>query len=1081
MTLRIHVAPHPDALVAMLCERLIAEPLDPFTPEIVAVPTRGIERWLTQRIGLELAAVAGGISAHVEFPSPRDLVRSIVDGVPALGASLAAWEGASLQTVVMACIDDDLDEPWMSLLRRHLSSPAVSRMAAAAKITRLFSAYARRRPEMIADWADGRDVGPNLTDISAHHRWQPLLWRHVRTRTGVPAPAELLSTALDPIRDGSVPLPERISVYGLTGADPFDLAVLAAVASTTDVLVHVLHPSPALWSDIAADPPTTREDAATRARHPLLSAWGRDSRELQVVLAAADPEVRQAPPLPESATLLGRLQADIRANRRPGRVEADRSIQIHVCHGARRQVEVLRDAVLHILASDPGLEPRDIVIMTPDLATFAPLLEAGFPQGDGAGLPDLRVRIADRSPAATNPLVRFAAGVLDLVDGRLDASTVRELVTRPVVQQRFGFDGDLARSITSIVDDAAIAWGLDTDHRQWWGVGGVSERTWRRGLDRALAGVFYLDSPVRVVGDVSPLDGVEGQDTRAVGILAALVDRIAAIRATLSGPLPMSAWATAIGDATRMLADTGFEGEWQWAQLERLLAETFPVTGGVDPPVTLTEARRAMAAWTDDRPSPLHFRTGDVTVCTLAPMRSVPYRVVCLLGMDHDRFPRRTRTDGDDLLVGHEGIGDHDRSGEDRQLLLDAVIAAGDHLVITYAGRDEITNAEYPPAVPIAELLDTLAVMTDRPVAELQTRHPLQSFSQDVFTDGTLGVEGPWGFDPIQLRGALAVQRRDQLALPMTREWVGTEPPEVVRIDELVWFLSNPMRGFVRASLGFGIPSLDDLPDDALPVSLTGLQSWALKDRLLEGLAVGHDLEALIARELGADNLPPGSLATRELDYARRDVEQLWGAALQRGYHQPRHRWFRGELQVAGRLVEGSVLADPEAAHVPLVTPSKVKASHRLGVLVRLAFLTVLDPSRPWHGLILARRVSGRGLHETTVGPFEGTDSERGTAALVVLERLVAIFDDGHRRPMALPCETGRSFQQHAATNRGQAIRDARAEFEKKGYGENRDPSLRLLFGDLDTMLQLLEETDFELHAERLWAPVRGLFRERGA
>ena len=110
MTLRIHVAPHPDALVAMLCERLIAEPLDPFTPEIVAVPTRGIERWLTQRIGLDLPAVPGGISAHVEFPSPRDLVRWIVTGVPALGASLAAWEGASLQTVVMACIDDDLGE-----------------------------------------------------------------------------------------------------------------------------------------------------------------------------------------------------------------------------------------------------------------------------------------------------------------------------------------------------------------------------------------------------------------------------------------------------------------------------------------------------------------------------------------------------------------------------------------------------------------------------------------------------------------------------------------------------------------------------------------------------------------------------------------------------------------------------------------------------------------------------------------------------------------------------------------------------------------------------------------------------------
>lgn len=1080
MTMRIHVASHPDALVAMLCERLIAEPLDPFTPEIVAVPTRGIERWLTQRIGLELAHVAGGISAHVEFPSPFALLRQIVGGVPELAASLAAWDGPALQTAVMTAIDEELDAEWMSLLRRHLDAPWSSRMAAAAKVSRLFAAYSRRRPDMIRGWAEGANVGPDGVPLDSHHSWQANLWRSVRRRIAVPAPAELLPGALEPIRRGEVELPERISIYGLTAADPFDLQVLEAVADRCDVLLHVLHPSPGLWEAVAGSPAVDRHGLTGLAVHPLLAGWGRDSRELQAVLSVLDGDVRHAEPGPDRPTVLGTIQADIRANRQPSAAEPDRSIQIHVCHGARRQVEVLRDAVLHILAADPTLEPRDIVIMTPDLATFAPLLEAAFPQGGTAGLPDLRVRIADRSPAATNPLVRFAAGLLELVDGRLDASTIRELVTRPVVQQRFGFDGDGARSITSIVDDAVVAWGLDADHRQWWGMSGIADRTWARGLDRALTGVFYSDSPVRVVADVSPLDGVEGQDTRSVGILAAIVDRIAAIRERLSEAMPMSAWAAVIGDATRMLADTGFEGEWQWAQLERLLAETFPTATVDDPTVSLAEARRAMAVWTDDRPSPLHFRSGDVTVCTLVPMRSVPYRIVCLLGMDHDRFPRSVRVDGDDLLSGHERLGDRDRSGEDRQLLLDALMAAGDNLVVTYAGRDEITNAEYPPAVPVAELLDVLAQMTGLAAAELQTRHPLQSFSEQVFIDGALGVDGPWGFDPVQLRGAVAVQRRDQPALELTHDWVGTEPPDVVRLDDLVWFLADPMRGFVRASLGFGIPSIEELPDDALPVSLGALAGWSLKERLIGGLSAGYDLESLIRREEGADRLPPGNLAVRELEYVRGDVESLWRAAVDRGYHQPRHQHVRGELLVAGRLLEGSVLADPEAAHVPIVTSSKVKAKHRLEVFTRLAFLSALDPSRPWHGLILARRVSGKGLQETMIGPFGDTPEERRETALQLLAGLVAFFDDGHRRPLALPCETGLIWHRQAASNRNQAFRDARGVFERAPYGERFDAALGLLFGRVDTFARLLE-TGFEDHAERLWAPIVPWLEERGA
>jgi len=88
-------------------------------------------------------------------------------------------------------------------------------------------------------------------------------------------------------------------------------------------------------------------------------------------------------------TLLGRIQADVRADRAPpglplpeaGDERAlldpeDRNLQVHACHGRARQVEVVRDAILCLLADDPTLEPRDIVVMCPDIEVFAPLIHA---------------------------------------------------------------------------------------------------------------------------------------------------------------------------------------------------------------------------------------------------------------------------------------------------------------------------------------------------------------------------------------------------------------------------------------------------------------------------------------------------------------------------------------------------------------------------------------------------------------------------------------------------------------------------------------------------------------------------------
>src|SRR5690606_28402092 len=139
---------------------------------------------------------------------------------------------------------------------------------------------------------------------------------------------------------------------------------------------------------------------------------------------------------------------------------------------------------------------------------------------------------ADRSPAATNPLVSFTAALLDIAGSRIEADAVRDLVHRPVGQQRFGIDDDTAGAVVTMIEEAGRAWGLDREDCRRWGIA-REQRTWRRGLDRALAAVFYAVDPVRTVGDLAPLDGVAGQELTPASVLAAVLDRLTAVRELL--------------------------------------------------------------------------------------------------------------------------------------------------------------------------------------------------------------------------------------------------------------------------------------------------------------------------------------------------------------------------------------------------------------------------------------------------------------------------------------------------------------------------------------------------------------------
>ncbi len=231
------------------------------------------------------------------------------------------------------------------------------------------------------------------------------------------------------------------------------------------------------------------------------------------------------------------------------------------------------------------------------------------------------------------------------------------------------------------------------------------------------------------------------------------------------------------------------------------------------------------------RPTRANFRTGHLTICTLVPMRSVPHRVVCLLGLDDGAFPRVSERDGDDLILADPYVGDRDPRSEDRQLLLDALLAATDTLLITYSGRDERTNLERPPAVPVGELLDVV----DRTVrtsdgsaarAHIVVQPPAPALRRPQLHGWRTRARKAWSFDPVNLEGAKASVTRREPRRPFLPGPLPDADTAMVELDDLDRFLRHPVRAFLRQRLGIRLGlDIADI-DDALPVDLDGLERW---------------------------------------------------------------------------------------------------------------------------------------------------------------------------------------------------------------------------------------------------------------
>ncbi|WP_040156877.1 exodeoxyribonuclease V subunit gamma [Mobilicoccus massiliensis] len=1159
MTLHLHRGTDTSALARGLAG-MLAEPLpDPLAQELVVVPAKGTERWLTQRLSHHLGTSGGtalgadGVCAGVRFVSPASLVGLLTGRRSTFSGSGAddPYAVDRLTWTVLDVIDTHLDEPWLRTVARHLGREHSGleaelrlgrRYAVARHLAVLYADYALQRPGLLTTWREGR-----LDGSEGDLEWQARLWTLVVDEIGAaagaaaPATASGLGGELAPhtppdvrhaavvraLREtpGTFDLPPRLSMFGHTRLAATEIELLGALATHRDVHLWLPQASPVAWDRVAeavAEGPVRRADdtSARLVRHPLLASLGRDARELQRSLAgtgAVDHGPQPADPARERhGDVLAWLQHDLAADA-PGdaastRVfdENDDSVRIHACHGPARQVEVLRDVLTGLLQDDPTLEPRDILVMCPDIEEYAPLFGAAFGLGEEVGgfahpAHGFRVRLADRSLVATNPLFGVTLALLDLAGGRVTVSQVVDLATHPAVSRRFRFDDDALEKIEAWIEQAGIRWGLDAEHRAGYQLSSFGQNTWRAGLDRLLLGVTMAEGVAaddatggfarRHLGEVLPVDDVGSGDIDLVGRFVEFTDRMTATLEALLAAGGVREWMTALRAGVASLTSVATVDEWQQAQLDRELAMVAD-SARTDTRMRLADVRRLLDRRLGGRPTRANFRTGTLTICTMVPMRSVPHRVVALVGLDDGVFPRAETVDGDDVLARDPRTGERDRRSEDRQLLLDAVMAAREHLVITYSGASDLDGSTRPPAVPVGELIDAVhavapGIVDEEGRSRIVHTHPLQPFDPRL-----LRQESPQTFDRAAYSGAQALAGP---RAPKDPFLAGALPPRPetdgdVALDDLQAFFANPARAFLRDRLDVLPMREEETELDAMPVELDSLGKWGVGDRMLRDALAGLHPDDAVAAEAARGLVPPARLGERTVTDVVGVVSALMRTAGPLRVEPARAVDLTVELPgTGGRRLTGTV-SGVHGNDVVTVSYSALSARSRMRAWIDLLALTVARPEVPWVAHVVARHRGGA-VHRVW-GPLPPT------AAAQWLADLVDVRDRGLCEPIPLPPKASLAFAEAASRRRdrqaddpyastrddGSPIDAARAAWETDRRrsdpfpGEHADPAFARIHGE-GAALEVLfagsapdetwnsEPTRFGRYAVRVWEP----------
>ena len=1119
-------------------------PLGPLEEEVILVQSNGMAEW----VKMELARMGGVCAAtRVELPSRflwrtyrNVLGREAVPSNSPLDKVPMIWRLMQLLPTLIA-------EPDFSPVAGFLKADEPDRMLQlASKLADLFDQYQNYRADWLDAWSKGTDclvlANGSVTDLPVEQRWQPQLWRAVlqtldekQTQSIRP---KLQQRVLEQLASGeplAQKVAQRVIVFGMSQIPLTTLQALAALSSHSQVMLAIPNPCRFYWGDIMDGRELLRsqrrrqpfrkgrdlsslplEDMHAHA-HPLLAAWGRQGRDFVRQLDVFDDaeqsrrqfNVARIDLFDEAqedvkSPLLVQVQNRIRdltplAEHIKTAIAADdRSIVFHSAHSRVRELEILHDQLLHLFAAKPQgapLNPRDVIVMVPDIEPMAPAVRAVFDQYKRHDPRFIPFDIADMSARSSSPLIGAMDWLLRLPQQRCRMSELVDLLEVSAIASRFGIEPHSLPRLTQWMAGAGIRWGLNDEHRADLGLGACGDQNsaWfglRRMLLGYASGAVAVDDPLGGLVDIEPYAEIGGLEAELAGSLAHLLQALVNWWAAASTPATPQTWEVRGRALMAEMILCGSDADKQaLSALEDGLAvwQLACEASGFNDEVPLVVAR---SAWMEAMETPKlnqRFRAGGVTFCTLMPMRAIPFEVVCLLGMNDGEYPRRGMRSDFDLmgLAGNSRPGDRSGRDDDRQLMLEALLSARRVFYVSWCGHSVRDNSEQPPSVLVSQLRDYLDSGWGKDVVTTRTtQHPLQPFSRQYFEagDSLFTYAREW-------RAAHAAQVAEGVKddLPAAVEPMPPFMPDPnlpVTLHQLTQFLRNPVKTFFRNRLQVVFEEDQNQVADDESFAVNGLQQYAMmKDLLATATAQADEVQEQLCVSRSLNRLrKSGELPLRVFgDLEQNSLEEALTTMLG-AWRTEQARFPQAADRQSVRVQDGAVVLEDWIDHLRRVAelpdhemeqqagggtawlelqPSKLMVKARKGYFARPEKLLAA-----WVRslAIAASGAKARGVLVGRDGVVEISACPRNEA-VTTLSRLLKLWHSGMNSPLPLPPKTALAFLLDQAPAKQYEGNDS-GEWQR---GEVEEACLARMFPDYEA---LTADGRFKGLAREIYAPL---------
>ncbi|MDO8270740.1 MAG: exodeoxyribonuclease V subunit gamma [Gammaproteobacteria bacterium] len=897
-----------ETLQLQLADLLSAQPLaDPFAREVVLVPTMALQRWLNLQI-----AGCHGVAANIDCPLPAawiwKLAAQLLDiagdssagAVPQqdpLSRESSAWK---IYGVLPALLQRSEFLPLLNYLQDDDSG--VKRWQLSERIADAFDRYQYYRPDWIRDWSAPE---PRLRRTPEYvQSWQPILWRELISDCADTHRVALIDQLLQTLlsegganRLGSI-LPERLSCFALSSLPPLFVEVLNALARHVDVYLFQHSPTDQYWADLRSKKSVSRlrvENAEVAdyydTGNELLASWGRQGQSFQDLLLSSDAlESAQWEEycVPGEDTLLHRLQGDILALREE-RVDVaiDESIQVSICHSPLRECQVLHDRLLRELQQDRTLKAEDILVVIPEISRYAPYIDAVFRRDESGARPFIPWNLSDIAVADEHPLIRIFFQLLALPGSRFTHSEVTSYISVPEIAEHFHLDASAQEEVLSLLQQSQVRWALDGEHKRAMGLPAIEQNTWLHASDRLMVG--YAMGEIEFWNGIAPVEGVGGGRAGAVGNFLQLLEALRHWHGELQRTRTAREWQLTLQELLSDIFGDVTDEDDKLQQIRDAIAELREQAGDQ------LLSPELLSLWLTDslgtRTVHNRFFSGGITFCGMRPMRSLPFRIICVLGMQDQAFPRRENPVAFDAMAQQWRAGDPRKGDEDRYLLLETLLCARDKLLFSFSGRSLKDNTECQPSVLLQELLDFIdaryvpmqdnaqdnaqesARTIEQPVMSqfISTLYPMQAFSWRNYAAVT---EVPGSYDAWWCRVAHALrdaQGEDRAAAELQQstwplhELAATDDSTTsIELGRLIRFLQHPVKFFFNARLRIYLQEEPQSEDEEV-FALNGLQSWALRNAMIAELLQTEDPIAAPANAAAGDDRLQNIVAAKGL------------------------------------------------------------------------------------------------------------------------------------------------------------------------------------------------------------------------